>query len=551
MAKKRGVMIIVLFLILSSLACGLDNSKEQPTEPLLEIKVDPVTPRIMPGEDFKFNVSITKYGSGSVSIKNSYVILNSVDNAEEELEVWSSDELMNLLEDYVITKSVTMPKDLPLGLYEVEVTVKYRDEVSYASNTFRLDKPVKNMYKEPFIFVILFYLIGTPWLYIILILTAIGFFVGLPYYKALKKKKKETQRYVFPLDFSKLPKRGKGTIVVGRIAETKKPAYLDIDKLQTHILAAGATGSGKSVSVQIVAEELLLRKIPVIVFDPTFQWSGFAWPSKDKKMIDLYPKFGLAPTAARGFKTNVIVIEDPNMEIKIKDHMNPGEITVFSMHKLSISNISVLVKKTIDMMFDEHFDTTQNLRLLMIYDEVHRLLPKYGGKDAYTSLERGCREFRKWGIGIALISQVLMDFKAAVTTNIGTEIQLRTKYHGDIERVKKKYGKVYADTMARLQIGTGLMQNAEYNDGRPYFVSYRPLLHSTTQISEEAFNKMRAAQVKLDNLKKEITSLKKKGIDVYEIEMEFKLADDKVKDGNFDMADLYLDSVENKVKATR
>jgi hypothetical protein len=51
-------------------------------------------------------------------------------------------------------------------------------------------------------------------------------------------------------------------------------------------------------------------------------------------MLDLYPKFGLKPTDARSFRTNIVVVEDPNMEINIKKYMIPGEITVFSHEQI-------------------------------------------------------------------------------------------------------------------------------------------------------------------------------------------------------------------------
>jgi len=122
--------------------------------------------------------------------------------------------------------------------------------------------------------------------------------------------------------------------------------------------------------------------------------------------------------------------------------------------------------------------------MLIISEEVHRFLPKYGGQNAYLALESGVREFRKWGIGLVLISQVLTDFKGAIRANIGTEVQFRTKYSGDINRVKTKYGVVFSGFTTKLPVGTGMYQNPQFNDGKPYFIEFRPTYHHPIGLTE-------------------------------------------------------------------
>jgi len=85
----------------------------------------------------------------------------------------------------------------------------------------------------------------------------------------------------------------------------------------------------------------------------------------------------------------------------------------------------------------------------LVFDEVHRLLEKYGGKGGYVALEKACREFRKWGIGLIMVSQVSTDFKEAVAGNIMTEVQLNTKSMDDIKRIAHKYGVDYSSKISR------------------------------------------------------------------------------------------------------
>ena len=179
---------------------------------------------------------------------------------------------------------------------------------------------------------------------------------------------------------------------------------------------------------------------------------------------------------------------------------------------------------------------------------MHRLLPKYGGKKGYTAIERAAREFRKWGIGVFLISQVLLDFKGAIRANIANEIQLRTKYEGDIGRVKSKYGMDYASKITKLTIGTGLFQNPEYNNGRPWFISFRPLLHNPFALTDEEINKYMELSKKTSDLDNRLAAMKAAKKDVYDIEIELNIAKDKIKTAAFKMAETYIESVSKRVE---
>jgi hypothetical protein len=383
--------------------------------------------------------------------------------------------------------------------------------------------------------------------YVVIFIGVPATLIGYRWFVAWRASKKAKARYVAPIDFKTLPKGGTNSLPVGRVAETDVKAYMDINQLILHSIAAGGTGSGKSVSAMVCAEELLKRKVPIIVFDPTAQWTGFMRPCKLPAMLKLYPKFGLKPTDARSYKTTVILVDDPEMEINIKEHMKPGEITVFVMNRLKPAVLDKFVRRTIQAIFDMRPAESKKLQLMVVYDEVHRLLPKYGGKGGYIALERACREFRKWGIAVFMISQVLLDFKGAIRANIANEIQLRTKYEGDIGRVKSKHGSDYASKVTRLTIGTGLFHNSEYNNGRPWFVNFRPLLHSPFALKEKEIDLYVKLNKQIGETEERLKKLKKKGVDTYDVEIELNIARDKLKTAAFKMAETYLKSLEKRV----
>jgi hypothetical protein len=514
---------------------------EIPSLVLLDVFVKALTKIVAPGE--KLQVSVKLENMGETAKIEDIIIDYIVKQVNTENITISESETVAVEETLSFQKTITIPEGTPEGTYIIQIDVNYAngDKFASAADSFEVTA-------LPPTLVFLYGLLLNPLFYIILFAVIPGIYGSRKFYKSYKLKKVKKARYIFPVDYKKLPQPGPDSIKVGKIAETDKDAFVNIKGLMMHSIAAGGTGSGKSVSAMVVAENLLKRKIPVIVFDPTAQWTGFIKAQTDKQMLDLYPKFGLKPSDAQAFKTNIFIVKDPSMEVDVTKHMKPGEITVFVMSSLRTADIDKFVRKTIDNIFAIQWPESPDLKLMIIYDEVHRLLPKYGGKGGYVALERGCREFRKWGIGLFLISQVLSDFKGAIRANIAMEIQLRTKYVGDINRVKSKYGPDYAARVVKLVTGTGLVQNPEFNDGKPWFVSFRPLLHNTRRLTEAELKAYVDVNEKINNVEKRLEALKSRGVDVYDVELELNMAKDKMKSGLFKMAQTYLESVEARVK---
>ena len=94
-----------------------------------------------------------------------------------------------------------------------------------------------------------------------------------------------------------------------------------------------------------------------------------------------------------------------------------------------------------------------------------------------------------------------------------------------------------------------MVQNPSYNNGKPWFVSFRPLLHDTFRISDselETYDKFRG---EIEELRKKVEELKRKKIDTYDMELEINLADEKTKVGQLKMAETYIESVKSRTEA--
>jgi hypothetical protein len=514
---------------------------EYANEKLLDIKVDSITKEVYPGDRFKYLVTVYNLGlTKRVDIYLNYTI-RSVEN---DTIVAMIGETVAIETSLSFDRNIMLPNSTREGMYVIEAIASYEDKRATSVATFEVVKP--------FWLIPLLKGLFSNWLtYIVMFILIPGIYLLKKLYEKIRMKKIYRARYVRPVDLAKLPKRG---LYVGKVAETNANAYINPEDLTTHMIIAGGTGSGKSVSSMVVAEELLKRNIPVIVFDPTAQWTGFIRPNTDSRMQNLYAKFGLKKEDARAFKGTILQVKDPFMKIEVDKFIKPGEITILLLNKLTPEQLDYFVRKTIDYMFSISWPESRDLKVMLIYDEIHRLLPRYvkrkvssleGG--GYLALERAVREFRKWGIGLMMISQVLLDFKGAIRAVIATETQMRTKYEGDINRVKTRYGWQYSSSIPKLEVGTGLIQNPGYNNGKPWFITFRPLLHDTFRISDQELETYDSYNRDIMDLRKQIEDLKAKKIDTYDMELEVNLAEEKTKTGQLRMAETYIESVKSRL----
>jgi hypothetical protein len=439
---------------------------------------------------------------------------NSIIYAEKETEA-EIDSSLTLLEE------IQLPDEIPIGEYVLEVQAKYLNLVSRTSTGFDVVQPIY-----------LYAFFGIPlWIYLAIISFLSFVLLNVLIYKRHMEKKK---RYSVSVDFSTLPGPGERNIRLGHVAETKKEAYLELEKLKVHTIVAGATGMGKSISAQVIIEEALMKNVCVIVFDPTAQWSGMLRKCDDKKMLSFYPKFGMKPTDARGFPGNIRAVKDARQIIEIDKYFEPGHIQIFTLNKLQPKDMDIFVANTIRQIFKSDPKENQELKILLVFDEVHRLLPKFGGSgQGFLQIERGCREFRKWGLGQILISQVMNDFVGEIKANINTEVQTRTVEEGDLERIKTKFGESFLKSLVKSEVGVAMFQNAEYNKGLPYFINFRPILHNTRRLSDEELEKYNKYNDQIDDLEYQVEQLEAEKVDVFDLKMEIKLVKEKIMTGNF------------------
>jgi len=505
------------------------------------IRIKPVSERVYVKDTLQYKVDIQNL----LMDKGFNVTLHySIDSLEAKKTYLVNKTFLEETETIVLEKSTTLikkfeiPEFLKPGEYVINVRADYLGISSSSSSRFFVS--------EPFWDYLIFGILPVRWI----LFTATVLLIAVVLYIIYRKRMEQRKRYKAKVDFKLLPKPGGRSIFLGTVAETKVNTYFDLDQLTMHTLVAGSTGGGKTVSAEVLVEEALMKGISVIVFDPTAQWTGFLRKCITKKMLALYPQFGMRKNDARAFNGNVHQILDARQIIDIKKYMIPGEIHVFAINRLAPKDIDILVTNTIREVFKANLSESPDLKTIIIFDEVHRLLPKFGGSgEGFIQLERGAREFRKWGVGLILISQVLTDFIGETKANINTEIQMRTRDEGDLNRIKDKYGGYMLQSLLKSATGTGMVENASYNKGNPYFIGFRPLLHEHSRLSDEELENYNKYNEIIEDLDYQIDQLEKEKIDVFDLRLELKMALDKVKSGRFNIVDIYLQGLTPRVKA--
>lgn len=88
------------------------------------------------------------------------------------------------------------------------------------------------------------------------------------------------------------------------------PIHIPLKTLNRHGLIAGATGTGKTKSIQVLSEQLSLKGIPVVMMDIKGDFSGIAQPGSENDFIrDRHGKMNL-PYHTQAFPVELMTISE-------------------------------------------------------------------------------------------------------------------------------------------------------------------------------------------------------------------------------------------------
>ncbi|MCE5191376.1 MAG: DUF87 domain-containing protein, partial [Actinomycetia bacterium] len=235
-----------------------------------------------------------------------------------------------------------------------------------------------------------------------------------------------------------LPTRG---VLIGQLMQgeriTQTPVFLPLDRL-THVYCSGVSGSGKSFLGRVIAEGAIAERRNVVVLDPGNQWAALQLAEDRKPILDLYRRFGLDPSMARGFPATVLQPQAMSADIHTRLEQLDGQPVIFTFKGLPKDAACNLAADILERLFRIHsLSETDKLRTLVVIEEAHRFAKRRSDEDdakgAVARVEDAidviAREGRKYGLNVLLVSQTIRDFThsaATIRQNTNTKIFMRS-----------------------------------------------------------------------------------------------------------------------------
>ena len=111
---------------------------------------------------------------------------------------------------------------------------------------------------------------------------------------------------------------------IGMLEGTKIKVYADLNKLLTkHVAVLAKTGSGKSYAAGVLVEEILEKKVPLLIIDPHGEYASIREKTQDMESLDEYGVKG------KSFQKEVREYGDPSVlkgvrQLYLNDKLDMG-----------------------------------------------------------------------------------------------------------------------------------------------------------------------------------------------------------------------------------
>ncbi len=161
-----------------------------------------------------------------------------------------------------------------------------------------------------------------------------------------------------------LEKDSSNSAFIGHLEGRKIPVLLDLNKILTkHVAILAKSGAGKSYCSGVLIEEILERKIPIVIFDPHGEYSSIKFPNQnilDKVKLE---NMGLFP---KGYPEMVLEYGDPQivpevLPIRLKDEFSPMDLISLLPSKITPGQKALL------------FSVIKNLEKLSLSDLIYAI----------------------------------------------------------------------------------------------------------------------------------------------------------------------------------
>lgn len=205
----------------------------------------------------------------------------------------------------------------------------------------------------------------------------------------------------------------------------------------------GKSGSGKSNSAGVIAEELLENNYSLLIVDPEGEYYGLKERyeilhvgNSDICDVQISPE-NAEQLAEIGLEQNMPIILD------VSDYLDADEA-------------SALIANTVRALFQKEKEVRKPF-LLMI-EEMQEYLPQQGGTDELSELlERVAKRGRKRGLGMLGMSQRPSSVDKDFITQCDWMVWHRLTWKNDVNVVRDILGSEYANQIERLETGEAFL----------------------------------------------------------------------------------------------
>lgn len=131
---------------------------------------------------------------------------------------------------------------------------------------------------------------------------------------------------------------------IGLLEGRNIPVYLNLNKLLTkHVAVLAKSGAGKSYAVGVLLEEIMEKKVPLLIIDPHGEYSSMRFPNDSDN--DLFAKFDVEPKGYSGIIREFspdVKINKESKQLRIDEHLTSVELLHMLPAKLSSAQSGVL-----------------------------------------------------------------------------------------------------------------------------------------------------------------------------------------------------------------
>ena len=133
----------------------------------------------------------------------------------------------------------------------------------------------------------------------------------------------------------RLTENSKGALI-GKLEGRNIDVYLDLQTLLTkHISVLAKSGAGKSYCVGVLLEEILAKKVPLLIIDPHGEYDSLRYKTQEKE-VEL-AKYGLKP---KGFLKDIQIYGDPEQTPGCKPLLIPESLQAQELLDILPSKLS-------------------------------------------------------------------------------------------------------------------------------------------------------------------------------------------------------------------